>query len=318
MTAEIQEALSDGNPPLPSLLAVFSEHDAVEGCFDEESQTAYEMEPQPNLIIPLDVASTASVKSAFESLKGFCRTMAGVVALIDAIPGNENFVFQDTNNECSPEDRDEPDLPASARNLLYEDGKTTFATLHGVRATSDNKPELAAGRAVTTGFLRTLAAGLQHEIRLEILPEDVLLRTADAIAWWTHACCRPMFFRGDPRAEALNGKTYPHPALVFLVSGMDLYVRALDRNERPSANTRLSTAPYWNTDGRGLVCQGDMRVPDEISVDTIRGWEDGYFQSAFTHPSGAVRLTTHPRRFHGLWTELWGKDEFPNQFLANA
>lgn len=116
MTAEIQEALSDGNPPLPSLLAVFSEHDAVEGCFDEESQTAYEMEPQPNLIIPLDVASTASVKSAFESLKGFCRTMAAVVALIDAIPGNENFVFQDTNNECSSEDRDEPDLPASARN----------------------------------------------------------------------------------------------------------------------------------------------------------------------------------------------------------
>ena len=76
MNEKIQEQLSDCNPPLPCLVAVFSEHDAVEGCFDEESQNAYEMEPQPNLIIPIDVSSAASVKNAFESLKGFCRTMA--------------------------------------------------------------------------------------------------------------------------------------------------------------------------------------------------------------------------------------------------
>jgi hypothetical protein len=116
MTADMQEELNDCNPPLPSLLAVFSKHDAVEGCFDEESQTAYEAEPQPNLIIPMDVASKASVRSAFESLKGFCRTMAAAVALIELMPGNENFVFQDAAHECSPENRDQPHLPAEERN----------------------------------------------------------------------------------------------------------------------------------------------------------------------------------------------------------
>src|SRR5712691_29561 len=137
--------------------------------------------------------------------------------------------------------------------LLYEDGATTFATLHGVRVTADAAPQLTAGWAVTTAFLHTLATGLRREVRPEIVPENVLVRTADAISWWSRARRRPMFFRGaDPKAETLNGKTYPHPALVFLISGKDLYVRALAENRRPSANTRLKNAPYWNTDARGL------------------------------------------------------------------
>lgn len=172
---------------------------------------------------------------------------------------------------------------------------------------------------MTTAFLHTLAKGLKRDIRPEILPENVLMRTGEAIAWWTRARQRPMFFRAaDPSAEVLNGKVYPHPALVFLISGRDLYVRALSEETRPSADTRLKNAPYWNTDPRGLVCQGDMAVPNEASVSSIRGWEDAYFQSAFTHLNGAVRLTTHPKGFHGLWTELIGRNKFPNGFLADA
>ena len=116
MSEEIQEQLSDCNPPLPCLVAVFSEHDAIEGCFDDESQNAYEVEPQPNLIIPIDLRSAESVKSAFESLKGFCRTIAAAAALLDVMPGNDNFVYQDAANECSPEDGNQLDIPAEARN----------------------------------------------------------------------------------------------------------------------------------------------------------------------------------------------------------
>ncbi len=203
--------------------------------------------------------------------------------------------------------------------LLYEDGPTIFATVHGIKASANAAPQLTAGHAVTTGFLRTLAAGLQHDVRSEILPENVLARTADVIAWWSPARPRPMFFSGaDPKLERLNGKVFPHPALVFLVSGKDLFVRSLAENRRPSAETPLKNAPYFNTDGHGQVCQGDMRVPNEVAVSTMQGWEDAYFQSAFTHPNGAVRLTTHRRGFHGLWTELAGKDKFPSQFLADS
>ncbi len=38
LTDEMREELCDTNPPLPSLLAVFTQEDAVEGCFDEEAQ----------------------------------------------------------------------------------------------------------------------------------------------------------------------------------------------------------------------------------------------------------------------------------------
>ncbi len=203
--------------------------------------------------------------------------------------------------------------------LLYEDGATIFATAHGIKTSASAAPQLTAGHAVTTGFLLTLAAGIRRDVRPEILPENVLARTAEVIAWWSPARRRPMFFSGaDPRVEKLNGKVFPHPALVFLISGKELYVRALAESKRPFGETRLKNAPYYNTDAAGQVCQGDMRVPDEVAASTIQGWEDAYFQSAFTHPNGAVRLTTHPRGFHGLWTELAGKDKFPSQFLADS
>jgi hypothetical protein len=46
-TEEMGEQLMDSNPPLPCLLAAFSQADAVVGCFDDEAQTAMETTPQP-------------------------------------------------------------------------------------------------------------------------------------------------------------------------------------------------------------------------------------------------------------------------------
>jgi hypothetical protein len=40
--------------------------------------------------------------------------------------------------------------------------------------------------------------------------------------------------------------------------------------------------------------------------------------SEFTHPSGAVRLTTHPGGFLGLWSSLAGRKQFPMKFLADS
>jgi PRTRC genetic system protein B len=129
-----------------------------------------------------------------------------------------------------------------------------------------------------------------------------------------------MFF-GDSNAEAkkLNGKMFPHSALVFMIHGRELFVRALAENCRPAVDTHLRTAPYWNTDSAGRVCLGSMRVPEEVSVGSLSGWENAYFASEFTHPSGAVRLTTHPGGFLGLWSGLTGRRrDFPVKFLADS
>jgi PRTRC genetic system protein B len=204
--------------------------------------------------------------------------------------------------------------------LVYQEGSRAFATIHEVKHTADGAPYLCAGQSVTTGFLETLAKGLGASMAAEVLPENVLARTPGLIAWWSPAQARLMFFGdGDLKARHLNGKMYPHPALVFMILGQELFVRALRDNRRPKSDTRLMNAPHWNTDAQGRVCLGSMRVPDAVSVSSLRSWEEAYFASEFTHPSGAVRLTTHSGGFAGLWSSLAGqKRPFPVKFLTDS
>ena len=203
--------------------------------------------------------------------------------------------------------------------LMYQEGSRAFATVHEVKHLPNEAPYLCAGQSVTTGFLETLAKSLGASMAAEFLPENVFARTPEMIAWWSRAQLRLMFFGdGDPKTKDLNGKTYPHPALVFMIRGRDLFVRALAENRRPNSNTRLKNAPYWNTDAEGRVCLGSMRVPDEVSASTLRIWEDAYFASEFTHPSGAVRLTTHSKGFLGLWSDLATRKRFPVERLAES
>ena len=73
---EFAEAqLIDANPPVPALVAVFEQHDAVEGCFDGESQGMLECPPEPNVILPCRVADADSVGEAFRLLGVICGTL---------------------------------------------------------------------------------------------------------------------------------------------------------------------------------------------------------------------------------------------------
>jgi PRTRC genetic system protein B len=130
-----------------------------------------------------------------------------------------------------------------------------------------------------------------------------------------------MFFSGGTEEAAkLNGRMYPHPPLVFKAWRHELFVRALEHDVRPDADTPLKTAPYWNTESsRGSVCTGTMRIPEETTADSISDWETAFFSSSFTHPSGAVRLTSHPQGFAGLWLSLADHEvRFPREFLTDA
>ena len=78
-------------------------------------------------------------------------------------------------------------------------------------------------------------------------------------------------------------------------------------------------APYWNTEvSRGDVCEGDMPRPRETDVTNMLEWEEGFFNSRFTHPSGIGKLTAHSGGFIGLWTELTGTAQFPARYLVEC
>jgi PRTRC genetic system protein B len=204
--------------------------------------------------------------------------------------------------------------------LIYRaGGDGAFASLHRIKQADDGVPYLAPGEPLTTAFVRTLAQGLGAQVKPEIFPENILARTPDLLVWWSRPQQRVMFFGGtDEEARKINGLVFPHPALIFKLLGKDLFVRAIATSSRPGQGTPLKTAPYWNTDAQGLVCAGSMRVPESSDLVSIPGWEGAYFQSEFTHAAGAVRLTSHPGGFIGLWSGLARRKGFPVQYLTDA
>jgi len=92
-TDDMGDQLMDANPPLPCLLAAFTQGDAVVGCFDDEAQTAMETTPHPNLIIPLQLSNPSNVRQGFRTLGVACETLAAASRLIDLMPGNDDSVI---------------------------------------------------------------------------------------------------------------------------------------------------------------------------------------------------------------------------------
>jgi hypothetical protein len=88
-TDEMGEQLSDSNPPLPTVLVVFSEADAIEAHFDDESQNMTEASPEPNLIIPFNAFDHSMLEMAFTTLSSVCKTLEAACRLIELMPGNE-------------------------------------------------------------------------------------------------------------------------------------------------------------------------------------------------------------------------------------
>jgi hypothetical protein len=61
-----------------------------------------------------------------------------------------------------------------------------------------------------------------------------------------------------------------------------------------------------------------MQRPRETDVTTMVEWEEAFFNSRFTHPSGMGKLTSHAGGFIRLWAELAENQQFPSQYLLPA
>src|SRR5574338_1663748 len=79
--------------------------------------------------------------------------------------------------------------------LVYRGGSRGFVTWHEVRRSgTDGAPFLGEAQELTTDFVHHLAQGLGTAVPTEILPENILARTAEIVAWWTPAKAQTMFF----------------------------------------------------------------------------------------------------------------------------
>ena len=212
-------------------------------------------------------------------------------------------------------------MTLSGAVLVYRGGHESFAAWHPAKSgPTEGAPYLGEAEPLTMEFLRTLSTGLGVYVAPEILPASVLVRTSELLVWWAPAQHRILFFGEHSGAGSeLNGKRYPVPPLVFKVESGRLSVRALDKDERPRGETKLKTAPFWNSNDAGEVCVGTMRIPESPGVEAIEGWERGFFQSEFTHAYGGARLTSFPGGFLALCGRLAGsRKPFPVEYLTDA
>lgn len=203
--------------------------------------------------------------------------------------------------------------------LIYTaDSRAAYVTRHSIA-----NGQLGPAKPLSEDFLTKLSEELERRVKLEVLPEKVLVRTPNTIVWWTPARRRKMYFTAsdEDKVANLSGKLYAHPALIWMVTGHSLTIRALASNDRPTETTKLYRAPYWNTGDSGLVCTGDMKRPDTTTARTIDQWEDGFYASRFSHPN-ATKLVEWPKPYIDFLRNVLLEDDgcpaFPTEHLVDA
>ncbi|WP_354678150.1 PRTRC system protein B [Cupriavidus plantarum] len=212
------------------------------------------------------------------------------------------------------------DVALQGAVLLYGQGPGQFSygTAHRIEPDASGRPALGAGvplnRAALIHAVREVAA---HALpKGEFLTPNVLSISANAVTWWCAAARRRVFFKCKELGE--RNAIVSHPALVFQASQSGFSVFALQDEERPVPNSALFEPPYFNTWDHGKICIGSAHVPKQIDVASIGGWEEGFFNSAFTHPNHGTRRVEYERGVFAFWKDMLDGQfpDFPKQVLV--
>ncbi len=194
-----------------------------------------------------------------------------------------------------------------------------YATVHPITTTGkESRPVIGAGRPVDRAVLTQTLSKLAENTAPEaaFLPPTVLGISSGSLTWWCAPAKRRVFFKCKELGE--RSAVVQHPGLVFQASASGFRVFALEGAERPSADTALFEPPYFNTWDLGKICIGSATVPKRINVESIEGWEDGFFNSAFTHPNHGGKRLKYQDGFYAFWRDMLdGKfgEAFPLEVL---
>ncbi|MBK4736046.1 PRTRC system protein B [Noviherbaspirillum pedocola] len=212
--------------------------------------------------------------------------------------------------------------------LLYEtkanyaqSATTVLATVHDVadvgtaaRPNVQIMPGLPITKDALVHALGTMAE--EYLVCTDLLPERLLGFSPKHLFWWRPAGKSRVFFRCKELGQ--RAAIVPHPPLAFIVSGNAWYVFALAENKRPTLETELFHAPYFNVYDTGSICIGSANIPDKLQPGTLPLWESAFFDSEFTHVNGSVRKVAHERGEYAFWKEMLdgAYDEFPTDLLV--
>jgi len=141
----------------------------------------------------------------------------------------------------------------------------------------------------------------------DILPENVLGKSARQLTWLVPGKVRPMLFRLSGRSQALR---VPWPTLVFQATERSLRVVALKSSRRPQRDTPVFHAPLMNFYYDTRMCFGGAGIPQSLGVSSMPKWEAAVFDTAFSHTNHGRTLVrrdddSDDNAFHfGFWRGL--------------
>lgn len=216
--------------------------------------------------------------------------------------------------------RTDGELRLSKAVLVYE-GQSggAFATLHDIEDI-DGLPTIQAGKAMTPRAALRLARELGRGVAQGgFLPETVLYMDGDLLLWWVPPARRQVWFRAGDIGPDERGEVVPHPGLVFAASSQQWSVWAVKGQGRPTPESALYQAPYFNVDASGGICQGNVAIPSGTTAEKIGAWNDAFFNSYFTHPNVHKGLVSYRGGACQFWRHMLdGKfSAFPEKVLVD-
>lgn len=214
-------------------------------------------------------------------------------------------------------------LHAMDRNGSHGGSGKCFATLHPVDSAGGARPQILAGRVLSSSELEMTLAGLNPAKRMAFIPETVLASSGAGMVWWRPPAKARVWFK-TREGDALGERTgvTPQPGLVFAVANGGWYVWAVKGETRPTQATMLCQAPMYNVYETGSICAGNAAVPKSVAQEAIPAYEAAFWDSRFTHANvwAKGKLTSWRGGPSALWTSLlagWHK-KFPERALVET
>lgn len=197
--------------------------------------------------------------------------------------------------------------------MLYTDGHGgSFATVHEVSPDTNGVPSLQEGHPLTMEALNNLQTSVAKSAGGKrsfsgFLPENVLAVGSSSIVWWIPAAVRPLAFNCSDNLIGQATGQAPTPPLVFSVASDGAWsVFALKENTRPTLDTKLWQAPYFNVWQSGKICQGTTRIPHGATTQQIEDWNKAFFGSNFSHPNvhAPAKLVKYKGGAYQFWKDM--------------
>jgi PRTRC genetic system protein B len=181
-------------------------------------------------------------------------------------------------------------LNLQAAFLFYrsQDGRSVYASQHPIISPPGNPyaPMLGPGSAPSKKAIAALGAAVAKATAFSgFVPSGLLYTGPGIVAWWCPPQPRHMWFKTSDPAIGEAHATIMQPGLVFIATAGDVYVFAVNDSDRPTPDTHLCKAPYFNVWEGGKVCTGNVDFPKNTDASAIDAYEKAFFGSRFTHPN---------------------------------